>query len=43
MEEIFGWIQVLLTQLGVWAYLTAIIKVLMVLGASTAVFKFLRG
>lgn len=42
MAEIFGWIKVLLTEFGVWDFLSNILKVIMVLGASMAVFKFLR-
>lgn len=43
MSEIFGWIQTLLTALGVWGMLTGIIKTMMVLSASAWVFKMLRG
>jgi hypothetical protein len=43
VEEIFGWIQTLLTALGVWGMLTGVLKAMMVVSASAMVFKILRG
>lgn len=43
VNEIFGWIQTLLTALGVWGMLTGILKAIMVISASAFVFKMLRG
>lgn len=43
MAEIFGWVRTLLTQLGVWDTLSAVMQVMMVVAASMFVFKWLRG
>lgn len=43
MAEIFGWVQTLLVALGVWDVLSAALQVIMVVAASTFVFRMLRG
>lgn len=41
--EIFGWVQTLLTQLGVWDFLGTVLKIAMVVTVTGFVLKQLRG
>lgn len=43
VEQVFGWIQTLLTQIGVWEFLGTIIKVGLLITASTWAIKMFRG
>lgn len=41
--ELFGWVQTVLEQLGVWTTLGVLVKMMLVVTATTFVFRWFRG